>query len=67
MNTSNNKEVLNMSVFRFRIYKDNRQILTNWINAEDREDAMHKLEQEHKECEIRLTEVFGATWKCEND
>lgn len=53
-----------MRCFRFRILKDNRQILTNWINAETREDAMQKLEQEHVECEIRLTEVFGNTWRC---
>ena len=54
-----------MSVFRYRILKDNRQILTNWINAETREDAMQKLKDEHVECEIRLTEVFGfTTWRC---
>ena len=53
-----------MSVFRYRILKDDRQILTNYINAETREDAMHMLEQEHVECEILLTEVFGNTWRC---
>ena len=53
-----------MRVFRFRIYRDNRQILTNWINAESREDAMQKLQREHVECEIRLTEVFGVNWRC---
>jgi len=55
---------MSMRCFRFRILKDDRQILTNWINAETREDAMQKLEQEHVECEIRLTEVFGNTWRC---
>ena len=54
-----------MACFKFRIIKNNREILTNWINADSREDAMQKLNEEHKECEIRLTEVFGATqWKC---
>lgn len=54
-----------MRCFRFRILKDDRQILTNWINAESREDAMTKLKDEHVECEIHLTEVFGASeWRC---
>lgn len=56
-----------MSVFRFRLYRKNEQVLTNWINAESREDAMNKLEDLKKEMnadEIHLNEVYGATWKC---
>lgn len=57
-----------MRCFKFRIYRKNGQCLVNWINAENREDAMQKLEQTKKEYdadEIRLTEVFGAThWRC---
>ena len=56
-----------MSVFQYRILKDDRQLLTNYINAETRADAKAMLEQEHVECEIRLTEVFGNTWRCKND
>ena len=58
---------MNMSVFRFRLYRKNEQVLTNWINAESREDAMNKLEDLKKEMnadEIHLNEVYGATWKC---
>lgn len=57
-----------MRCFRFRIYRKNGQCLTNWINAESREDALQKLEDVKKHYdadEIRLTEVFGATqWRC---
>ena len=57
-----------MSVFRYKILKDNRLILTNWINADSRQDALMKLEDVKRELEadtIRLTEVFGATqWRC---
>ena len=57
-----------MRCFQFRIIRDGRQVLINWINAQDREDAMQKLEQTKKELDadtIRLTEVFGATqWRC---
>ena len=60
-------EAMSMSVFKYRILKDNRQILTNYINAETREDALAKLEQEHVECVIHLTEVYGNTWRCKND
>ena len=62
------KEMLKMRCFKFRIYRKNGQCLVNWINAENREDAMQKLEQTKKEYdadEIHLTEVFGAThWRC---
>ncbi|MBQ7851378.1 MAG: hypothetical protein IJ342_00640 [Muribaculaceae bacterium] len=56
-----------MRCFQFRIIRDGRQVLINWINAQDREDAMQKLEQTKKELDadtIRLTEVFGAHWRC---
>ena len=54
-----------MSVFRYKILKDNRLILTNWINADSRADALRQLQPEHVECEIRLTVVFGPSqWKC---
>lgn len=62
------KEMLKMRCFQFRLMRGDRQLLINWINAENREDAMQKLEQTKKELDadtIRLTEVFGAThWRC---
>ena len=56
-----------MACFKYSIMKNNRQVLINWINAQDREDALHKLEDVKKEYDadgIRLTEVFGEKWKC---
>ena len=58
-----------MRVFRYKIYKNDNEVLMNWINAEDRQEAMLKLEdvkQEMNADEIRLTEVFGASeWSCQ--
>ena len=56
-----------MKVFKYKILQDNRLILTNYINAETKADAMARLEQEHVECVIHLTEVYGNTMRCEND
>ena len=57
-----------MSVFRYKILKDNRLILTNWINADSRQDALMKLEDVKRELNadtIRLTEVFSVKeWRC---
>lgn len=56
-----------MRVFRYRIMQNNRQLVTNWINAEDRQDALNKLEDVKNELNadtIHLTEVFGAHWRC---
>ena len=55
-----------MGVFRYRVFKDNHEIKMNWINAEDRQEAIEKLQEEYTDCEIYLTEVFGI-WKCDNE
>ena len=58
-------------VFRYKILRDNRLVLTNWINADNREDALQKLAGVKKEMgadTIHLTEVSSPkNWRCEND
>jgi type II secretory pathway component PulF len=51
-----------MKCFKYNIVKNDRKILKNYINAENKADAIAKLEKEHVGCEIRLTEVFPNTW-----
>lgn len=57
-----------MACFKYRIMRGDRQVLINWINAQDRQDALMKLEDVKRELNadtIRLTEVFGfTTWRC---
>ena len=57
-----------MACFKYRILRNNNQVLINWINADSRQDALMKLEDVKRELNadtIRLTEVFGATqWRC---
>ena len=57
-----------MACFQFRLIRNNHQVLINWINAQDRQDALNKLEDVKHELNadtIHLTEVFGATtWRC---
>lgn len=54
-------------VFQYKMMRDNRLVLTNWIKADSREDAMQRLADVKEEMNadtIRLTEVFGARGKC---
>lgn len=56
-----------MPCFKFRIMRGDRQMLINWINADSRQDALDKLEETKRELDadtVRLTEVFGNTWRC---
>lgn len=56
-----------MPCFKFRIMRGDRQMLINWINADTRQDALDKLEETKRELDadtVRLTEVFGNTWRC---
>lgn len=58
-------------VFQYKILRNNSLLLTNWINADDREDALQKLASVKKEMgadTIRLTEVSSPkNWRCKND
>lgn len=55
-------------VFQYKLLKDDRLVLTNWIKADSREDALQRLADVKEEMNadtIRLTEVFGARGKCQ--
>lgn len=58
-------------VFQYKILRNNSLVLTNWINADDREDALQKLASVKEEMSadtIRLTEVSSPkNWRCKND
>ena len=59
-----------MPCFQYRIFRNDRQVLTNWLNADNREDAIRRLETVKDELNadtVKVTEVFGNTWRCKND
>ena len=54
-------------VFQYKLLKNDRLVLINWIKADSREDALQRLADVKEEMNadtIRLTEVFGARGKC---
>ena len=57
-----------MVCFKYRIYKNNQLILTNWIGADSKDEALEELEplrQEHDGTNIKIMEVTPTSqWKC---
>ena len=57
-----------MKVFRYRIYKGNELVLTNWINRETKEKAIADLQpllKEYNGTELKVIEVHSANnWSC---
>lgn len=57
-----------MKRYRYRIYKGNELVLTNWIDAESKEKAiadLQELKQEYDGTLIKVNETSSAhNWKC---
>lgn len=57
-----------MARFRYKIYNGKQLVLTNWIDANSKEEALEELEplkKEHDGTHIKLMETTPATnWSC---
>ena len=57
-----------MPRFRYRIYNGNELVLTNWIDADSKDEALEELEplrQEHDGTHVKVIETTPTSqWKC---
>ena len=57
-----------MARFKYKIYKNNQLVLTNWIDANTKDEALEDLEplrQEHDGTHIKIMEATPTSqWKC---
>ena len=57
-----------MARFRYKIYNGKQLVLTNWIDANSKEEALEELEplkKEHNGTHIKVLETTPATnWSC---
>ncbi len=47
-----------MKCFKYKIIKDNKLIITNWINSKTKEDATNQLKKDYPDAIIKLIEVW---------
>lgn len=48
-----------MKCFKYKIYKDNKLILTNWINSPNKQEAYNSLKEDYPDANIKLIEVWA--------
>ena len=57
-----------MPRYRYKIYKNNQLVLTNWIDATTKDEALEELEplrQEHDGTHIKVIETTPTShWSC---
>lgn len=57
-----------MPRYRYKIYKNNQLVLTNWIDANTKDEALEELEplrQEHDGTHIKVMETIPPSqWPC---
>ena len=46
-----------MKCFKYKVLKDNKLIITNWINSETKEDAINQLKKDYEDAIIKVIEV----------
>lgn len=58
----------NMPRYRYKIYKNNQLVLTNWIDASNKDEALEELEPVKKEYDATHIKVMETTpasqWSC---
>lgn len=54
-----------MARYRYKIYKNNELVLTNWIDANSKEEALALLQEDHDGATIKVIETTPAhKWSC---
>ena len=46
-----------MKCFKYKVLKDNKLIIPNWINSETKEDAINQLKKDYEDAIIKVIEV----------
>ena len=46
-----------MKCFKYKVIKDNKLIITNWINSKSKEDAISQLKKDYEDAIIKVIEV----------